>query len=164
LARDGKTLTYNFDDSAVNLGEFMGYRTVRVAKKNAWGGKTLKWRVIDFISRRILRRGWYKFPDYAPFTHDSASKFMTAVDADGKLCASFNYGISPDGRSIVLMGVSTNPEFAKYSPGILLLFNFIENTITHNTYDFIDFTRGNESYKYALGGKEHIIKHFTITI
>jgi CelD/BcsL family acetyltransferase involved in cellulose biosynthesis len=89
---------------------------------------------------------------------------MTAVDADGKLCASFNYGISPDGRSIVLMGVSTNPEFAKYSPGILLLFNFIENTITHNTYDFIDFTRGNESYKYALGGKEHIIKHFTITI
>jgi len=164
LARDGKTLVYNYDDCNVNINEFIAYRTIRVAKKNDWGGKTLRWKIIDFISRKILRRGWYKFPEYAPFTHDANSKFMTAKTADGVLCASFNYGISPDDRSIVLMGVSTNPEYARYSPGILLLFNFIENAINNGRYDFIDFTRGNESYKFALGGKEHYITHFALSI
>lgn len=164
LVRDEKQLLYCFDDKQVNLDEFIAYRTVRMAKKNDWSGKTLRWRMIDFISRKLLRRGWYKFPEYAPFTHDANSKFMTATTSDGELCASFNYGISPDGRSIVLMGVSTNPAYSKYSPGILLLFNFIEDAITNNRYDFIDFTRGNESYKYALGGKEHNISHFTYTI
>jgi len=164
LARDGRTLVYNYDDSNVNLNKFMDYRTIRVAKKNDWGGKNLRWRIIDFISRKILRRGWYKFPEYAPFTHDANSKFMTAKTPDGELCASFNYGISPNGKSIVLMGVSTNPEYAKYSPGILLLFKFIENAIANNLYNFIDFTRGNESYKFALGGKEHKVSHFTLSI
>lgn len=164
LGRDSKTLIFNLDDKNVNLEEFTAYRAVRVAKKNDWGGKTIKWRIIDFISRKILRRGWYEFPAYAPYTHDSNSKFMTAKTPDGELCAAFNYGISIDGRIVVLMGVSTNPKYAKYSPGILLLFNFIENAIVGNLYDYIDFTRGNESYKYALGGKEHNISHFTISI
>jgi hypothetical protein len=164
LVRDGKTFIYNFDDTNVNLNSFIDYRTVRVAKKNDWDGKTLKWRIIDFISRKILGRGWYKFPEYAPFTHDKASKFMTVKTPNDDLCAAFNYGISQNGRSIVLMGVSTNPEYAKYSPGILLLFNFIENVIDKNIYDYIDFTRGNESYKYALGGKDHYISHFTVRI
>lgn len=157
LARDGKSLVYDFCDSNVNLDEFTAYRSVRVAKKNDWGGKTLKWRIINFISTKILGRGWYKFAEYAPYSHDKNSKFMTAKTPDGELCASFNYGVSPDGRSIVLMGVSTNPSYSKYSPGILLLYNFIEKTIETNRYDYIDFTRGNESYKFALGGKEHKI-------
>ena len=163
LIRDNKSLVYNYDDCNVNLNEFIGYRTTRVAKKNDWRGKTLKWRIINFISKNILGRGWYKFPEYAPYTHDLNSKFMTAKTPEGVLCAAFNYGISSANRSIVLMGVSTNPDYAKYSPGILLLLNFIENAIDHNRYDFIDFTRGNESYKFALGGKEHSISHFTLT-
>lgn len=157
LARDGKSFVYDLCDSNVNLDEFAAYRNVRVAKKNDWGGKTLKWRIINFISTKILKRGWYKFAEYAPFTHDKNSKFMTAKTSDGDLCAAFNYGVSPDGRSIVLMGVSTNILYSRYSPGILLLYHFIENAIETNRYDYIDFTRGNESYKYALGGKEHKI-------
>lgn len=157
LARDGKTLVYNFCDSDINLDEFTAYRSMRVTKKNDWGGKTLKWRIINFISTKILGRGWYKFAEYAPYSHDKNSIFMTAKTPDGELCASFNYGVSPDGRSIVLMGVSTNPLYSKYSPGILLLYNFINKTIETNRYDYIDFTRGNESYKFALGGKEHTI-------
>ncbi len=164
LARDGKSLVYNTDDQAVNLGKFASYRNIRVAKKNDWGGKTLKWRIINFISTKLLRRGWYKFAEYAPYTHDSNSKFMTAKTPDGELCASFNYGVSQDGRSIVLMAVSTNPAYSKYSPGILLAYNFIKEAIESNRYDYIDFTRGNEPYKFALGGKEHLISNIHIDL
>lgn len=164
LARDGKSLVYESDDHNADIEEFKAYRSVRVAKKNEWEGKTLKWKIINFISTRILGRGWYKFADYAPYSHDVNSKFMTAKTPEGQLCASFNYGVSPDGRSIVLMGVSTNPAYTRYSPGILLLFNFIEEVIESNRYDYIDFTRGNESYKYALGGKEHHIFNICVDL
>lgn len=164
LVKDEKSLVYDFDDRNVNLHDFMKYRNVRVAKKNDWGGKTLKWRIINFISTKILKRGWYKFPDYAPFTHDSDSRFMTAKTSDGELCAAFNYGIDHNGRSIVLMAVSTNPDYQRYSPGIQLLFNFIENAIAKGLYDYIDFTRGNEPYKFALGGTQHSIHHISFSI
>ena len=164
LTRDCKSLVYDFSDSNVDLDEFTAYRSVRVAKKNDWGGKTLKWRIINFISTKILRRGWYKFAEYAPYSHDKNSKFMTAKTYEGELCASFNYGVSPDGRSIVLMGVSTNPAYSRYSPGILLLYSFIENAIESDRYDYIDFTRGNETYKFALGGKEHKIYHIYLNL
>lgn len=164
LTKDSEALLFDTEDRNVNLEAFMDYRTIRVAKKNDWSGKTLKWKIINFISTKILHRGWYKFPDYAPYTHDSNSKFMTAKTPDGKLCASFNYGVSPDDRSIVLMGVSTNPAYSRYSPGILLLYHFIEKAIAESRYDYIDFTRGNESYKYALGGKEHKIANLKIEI
>ena len=164
LRKDGIELLFDFDDSEVDLKQFIEYRTVRVDKKNQREGKNLKWRVINFISTKILRRGRYRFADYAPFTHDIRSKFMTAKTPDGELCASFNYGVSPDMRSIVLMGVSTNPKYAKYSPGILLLFNFIEDAIANGRYDLVDFTRGNEPYKFALGGREHLISEFNSEI
>lgn len=164
LSRDGKTLVYNLDDKNIDLNEFMSYRSIRVEKKNEWSGKTIKWRIFNYVSTRILHRGWYKFVDYAPYTHDANSRFMTAKTTEGELCAAFNYGISPDGRSIVLMGVSTNPAYFRYSPGILLLCSFIEDAIESHRYDYIDFTRGNESYKYHLGGKDHFISNFVLNL
>lgn len=164
LVKDGITINFDVNDCNINLEEFIEYRNVRVAKKNDWAGKNLRWKLINFISTKILRHGWYKFPDYAPYTHDSNSKFMTAKAFDGTLCASFNYGISSDERGIVLMGVSTNPAYSRYSPGILLLYHFIEKAINDKLFDYIDFTRGNESYKYALGGKEHIISNLKYEI
>lgn len=164
LARDKKGLVFDNDDKNVNIEEFSKYRNIRVAQKNNWEGKSLKWRIINFISTKVLRRGWYKFADYAPFSHDVNSKFMTAKSSDGELCASFNYGVSHSGKNIVLMGVSTNPAYSKYSPGILLLFQFIEEAIETSRYDYIDFTRGNEPYKFALGGKEHLISNIIINL
>lgn len=40
------------------------------------------------------------------------------------------------------------------SPGVLLLAHLIRNAIDHH-YHIFDFLRGNEEYKYRMGGKDH---------
>lgn len=153
--KDNIEFTFDFDDQSVDLVEFSKYRDIRLVKKNTWKEKTLKWEIINFISTKILRRGQYKFPSYTPFECDQHSHFITCRDQHGNLCAAFNYGIDIVHNQIVLMAVTTNPDFYKYSSGILAIYQFVLKQMEEKGYSRIDFTRGNEKYKYVLGGVEH---------
>lgn len=151
---DGISFIFNFDDKSVNLDEFERFRNIRLSNK-IQSHHTLISRLRCFISSKILRRGYFKYPEYNPFTHDVNSKFITIRSAEGELCAAFNYGFDKAHSQIVLMAVSTNPKYYKYSPGILALYQYIMKEIDCKEIRLIDFTRGNERYKYVLGGKEH---------
>lgn len=151
---DGISFIFNFDDKSINLEEFEKYRNIRLSNKIQLH-HTLISRLKSFISSKILRRGYYKYPEYNPFTHDINSKFITVKSAEGELCAAFNYGYDRIHSQIVLMAVSTNPKYYKYSPGIIALYEFIMKEINCKEIKLIDFTRGNERYKFVLGGKEH---------
>ena len=151
---DGISFVFNFDDKSVNLDEFKKYRNIRLLEKNQSYQNIIS-RLKYFISSKILHRGYYKYPEYAPFTHDTNSKFITIKSKEGELCAAFNYGMDKVHSQIVLMAVSTNPKYYKYSPGILALYKYIINETNYKNIKLIDFTRGNERYKYVLGGKEH---------
>lgn len=155
--KDGLEFVYNFNDTQVNLSEFSKFRSVRVAEKNNWEGNTFKWRILNFVSTKILKRGWYKFREYNPFEDDRRSRFLTLKTLQGDLCAAFNYGIDAPHQRIVMMAVATNEDYARYSPGMLLLHAFIEALIDSKSVETVDFTRGNERYKYVLGGTEHLI-------
>lgn len=161
--RDGIEFSYNFDDKNINLDEFAFYRDIRVDHKNEWYKKTFKYRAKCFIEKCLCYRE-YKFTPYMPFTHDKHSKFLSIKTANGHLCAAFNYGIDKAQQSIVLMAVATNPEYYKYSPGILLLYNYIMKLISESEIKTLDFTRGDEKYKFVLGGKEKFITDFEFTI
>lgn len=156
--KDNIEFIYNLNDENIDLNDFSKFRSVRVTEKNRFDGMNLKWRIFNFVSTRILRRGWYKFKEYAPYTHDRNSRFISLKTKDGTLCAAFNYGIDSKHHQIVLMAVSTNENYARYSPGILLLHTFILNIIEQKEILSVDFTRGNERYKYALGGRDHFIE------
>ena len=82
---------------------------------------------------------------------------MTASDDNGKLWAFFNYGYDPDGTCIRVMAAGTNLDFAYYSPGMLLMYNFILKVIQEGKIKEIDFTRGDEKYKFSLGGQQRLI-------
>lgn len=114
----------------------------------------------SFISKYILRWHHYKFNRYTPFEDDSSSRFLTLTTKEGELCAAFNYGIDTAHDRVVMMAVATNDKFSRYSPGMLLIEEFIKESINKKKYKIIDFTRGNERYKYSMGGKEH----FNVTI
>jgi len=62
------------------------------------------------------------------------------------------------------MAVGTNEQYERYSPGILLMYNFIDYIIKNKMYTVLDFTRGNEKYKYSLGGKDHFIYNFRLMV
>ena len=82
---------------------------------------------------------------------------MTACDEEGHLRAFFNYGYDSDGQCIRVMTAGTDLDFARYSPGVLLMYNFILNAIEAGQIKEIDFTRGDEKYKFSLGGQQRTI-------
>lgn len=63
-------------------------------------------------------------------------------------------------RDILLYNSGFDPQYAILSPGFLLKAFLIKNAIEEKKKRF-DFLRGNERYKYDLGGKEQ--KLYTIT-
>lgn len=162
--KDGVLLTFNFDDQNVNIEEFKSFREAHLGDKIMKGGTTLKSRLIYFISTKILGRGVYEFYPYTPFQHDPHAHFITCRDQNNRLCAAYCYGIDKVHNKIVLMAVATNANFYRYSPGILSIYKFVLEQMEKHGFAKVDFTRGNEIYKYSLGGVNHYNHNLTFSI
>jgi CelD/BcsL family acetyltransferase involved in cellulose biosynthesis len=82
-----------------------------------------------------------------------------------KICVLFFYYLKDDIHSqILFIAAGVNMKYSRYSPGILSLNAFINNQIDTGEIELFDFTRGNESYKYAVGGKKHEIETISFTV
>lgn len=151
LQKNGHSITFNFDDKP-NLELCKQMRSLRVAKKNE-RNYTLWEKLKGYIKKKCV----LEFPSYLPFYEDKQSRFMTAY-IDGEFCAFFNYGWDKEHEEIVVMAVGTNEKYAKYSPGVLLLYEYIKYQIAKQEIKIIDLTRGDEKYKYSLGGCSFFIQ------
>lgn len=152
LTKDELNLDFVFDDKILDRHECEILRESRLGKKNY--EPNLWKRFYHFMGRKIKIR----FKWYLPFYEDKESKIMTAYE-NGQLKAFFNYGWDYAHKTIVVMAAGTDEKFARYSPGMLLMFAFIKERIKAKDLNVLDFTRGNEKYKHALGGREHLLYH-----
>lgn len=151
LKKDGKSLTFNFDDQHIDRNRCL---EIREAKQ------LVNYSKLPLMYRykyKILNSFRYHFNSFIPFVSFSGSKVMTACDEDGLLKAFFNYGYDSDGKCIRVMTAGTDLDYARYSPGVLLMYNFILNAIQEGNIREIDFTRGDEKYKFSLGGQQRTI-------
>ena len=87
-----------------------------------------------------------------------------AAYINGELAAYFNYGLDKYHKRVVLMAVGTNEKYGWYSPGMLLIYEYILKQLDNADIEVVDFTRGNEKYKYSLGGKEHFNHHLAFKV
>ena len=76
--------------------------------------------------------------------------------------AAYCYGLKYKNNNICILQVAYNEELGKYSPGIIMLCDFIkwlyDNYITSSNRELVlDLTVGNERYKYDLGGVSHYV-------
>ena len=149
LQKDGKSLVFNDDDKQADRNRCLEIRESKLAVKYA------EFSLIRKYKYRIINRLRYAFPSFTPITHYSDSKLMTAYDDESNLRAFFNYAYDPSGKAIRIMAAGTDLDFARYSPGMLLMYHFIQKAIQEDKLLKIDFTRGDEKYKFALGGKLH---------
>lgn len=152
LTKDVLNIRYSLDDTP-DLEICKRMRAKRVVKKNK--AKT----VVDWLRQKkgkIKARMEIDFPAYLPFYADKDSHFMTAYIND-ELAAFFNYAFDVNHSEILLMAVGTNEKFVRYSPGVLLIYEYITSQIESKKIRTLDFTRGNEPYKYHLGGSNHLI-------
>jgi len=67
--------------------------------------------------------------------------------------AGFLYGLH-DRKAIRIMQNCVNDNFRFYSPMFRGAYDYIVSTYNDNNVEIVDFTRGNEQYKYNLGGTE----------
>jgi len=155
--KDGLNIILNFDDKEIDKELCESIRSYRVAKKN------IEHNLLNIIKNKIYKILSISYPKYLPFYNTSRSSIMSIYDGDN-LMAFFNYGIDIHHRTIVVMAVGTNEQYERYSPGILLMYNFIDYIIKNKMYTVLDFTRGNEKYKYSLGGKDHFIYNFRLMV
>lgn len=158
LAKDHVNIRVNFDDTNVNIDDFERYRNQRVRQKEkmdyTWFSfKRYLLSILD--DRRIQIKPYYPYKDL------KSSKFLTVTDVDNnRLMSAVNYGYSEHRKEIVAMCVCLNEDYKRYSPGIIGWYQFINSSIGDKNLNYIDFTRGNENYKFVLGGKPHHF-HFT---
>lgn len=153
LDKNRLSLVYDNNTDKSILPEFKKYRDIRVKAKNK---KPLQID-INWLKNLIGERLLFSFPTYTPFEDDERSVFITSKTSDGELCAAFNVGYDVYKKELVVMAVSVNPKYNWYSPGILAMYSYILKNIGTKEIRRIDFTRGDESYKYVLGGKDHTI-------
>lgn len=132
-------------------------RNSRVVNKNKkeWKTKSLMYKLIKVIYNKLI----LSWPKYLPFEEDPSLKFIS-IYINNEICAFFNYGVDYN-KSIYLLAVGTNDNFKRYSPGIILMYEFIKYLTENNLSIKVDFTRGDEKYKYQLGGINHYIYNIT---
>ena len=159
--KDGLTILYNHDEQQPDRQEFLFYKQKRALVKDKVELDILR-RERNINSFQILinklRKTYYKFinfeiPYYTPFEHDFNSHYLTVRNAENnELCASINYGVSSHRKEIVVMAIALNEKYNRYSPGMLGMYELITTQIQKKEFTRVDFTRGQENYKYVLGG------------
>lgn len=156
LKKDGKYFEIKFDDKDFDIKRCLMVRGQRSKMKMQREYSFLQLIKIKIIYGFLL----YKLKSYYPFVSDANSHMMSLYE-DGKLRAFFNYALDIHHRTIVVMAAGIDSTFSRYSPGIVVMFEFIQNSIREGQYLTVDFTRGTEMYKYSLGGKEHLVSNIT---
>jgi CelD/BcsL family acetyltransferase involved in cellulose biosynthesis len=97
------------------------------------------------VTPKLLQKGWLQ---------------LAFLLVSGEPAATYlNFTI---GDRVMVYNSGHNPELNGYSPGIVLLARLIEYAITHGFHTF-DFLRGDESYKYDLGGQNTQVYSLTIS-
>ena len=70
-----------------------------------------------------------------------------------------------DSDAVRIMHNCVKEEYSFYSPMFKRAYDFICEEINNKRYNVtqIDFTRGDENYKFQLGGEALFLNHYAIT-
>ena len=78
---------------------------------------------------------------------------LLLITCGDDIAAFFYYGYETQKKRVVVMTAGTNTKYARYSPGFYYMYQQIRNWIENGSVKTVDFTRGDEKYKYDLGCK-----------
>lgn len=149
------TLTWDTNINKFDCIKLRAQRSAIKAQKKPNSIQTWKTKLIE---KYLL----ISFRQYIPITDDKVGKFMSFY-TNRKLRAFFNYGDCTHNETTYVMAAGIDQNYAKYSPGLITMYEFILHAIANKNTKCIDFTRGTEFYKYALGGEEHYIHDVSFT-
>lgn len=80
---------------------------------------------------------------------------MADIKIDGKVAAFLQGGLSSSKKMFEVPRLAIADKFGVYSPGMLLVDETIKFLINHMEIDEFNLCRGDEEYKYKMGGKNY---------
>ena len=158
LKKDKIEIKIVFDDIYADLGRCSDIWRNRHQQK--YEGK-VAWHIcVKSYLYKILD---ISFPECIQHIADKRSHILS-VYCNNKLEMFFCYGVDAFRNKVVFMTAGVSKEYARYSLGIVGLYEFIQYLIGKGEYGEVDFLRGGEYYKYALGGTDHFIADVKVLI
>ncbi len=128
---------------------------------NRMKGEILKVYNDRAVEKKGEKLGWllktvrYHFNPITISAANMQGNFNSLLRINGELAAFSSGYVTNDNSTIISPRGAMNSRYAKFSPGLLLDIETI-NWLTQNTkITNLDLSRGDEEYKYALGGQEH---------
>jgi len=92
-----------------------------------------------------------------------SNNFHSILYIENEIAAFIAGYIRNDGKTIVVPRHAINQKYSLYSPGALLISETIKYCIKNSRIRNLDLSRGDEKYKYAMGGKTHYNYSFVIS-
>ena len=160
LEKDGIDYTLCFDNQEIDKHYCIAVRNARSQKKLTRDEGKVS---LPKCVKRWIKSKFCSIPckGYMPILDDEGAMVMTICNQQ-ELMAYFHYSIDPVHRQVVVLSAGVVDKYTKYSPGIILMTAFIDILISNQDIISVDFTRGDEPYKLALGGNR--MENHTITI
>ncbi len=88
-------------------------------------------------------------------TMKMAGNFNSVLRIDGAIAAILCGYVNSDQSTVILPRIAMNSAYSQFSPGLLLITETIRWLIDNTGITNLDLSRGDEAYKFALGGKAH---------
>lgn len=94
-------------------------------------------------------------------TFEMKNNFISCLYIDGELSA-FLLGMLANDKSIMVPKLAINSKFFQYSPGKILINESIKYLIDNGIAEKLDLSRGDEQYKFDMGGEMYISNSYKI--
>ncbi len=88
--------------------------------------------------------------------------FFAILKIDGKIGAFMQGFYDPFDKEYEAPRLAFNEEFKFYSPGMILVAEAIKKCIGDKDVTHLNLLRGDEQYKFAMGGEEYLTKEYRI--
>ena len=70
--------------------------------------------------------------------------------------------IDKNSKSVIIPRLSINDDFLKYSPGIVLINETAKKLAENKNIDNLDLSKGDEQYKFSMGGEVYYTMNFDV--
>lgn len=142
--------------------EFLDIYYERQIAKNSGAAKgNLKTRTLAFAKKLERRKGErYNFIKNAMMKAENG--FLLGCYS-GKTKIGLCFGCE-DNYAIRITAVGFRHDYARYSPCMLCIFNYIRDTYADGSIKIFDLLKGTEQYKFSLGAERFSIRYYRIRL
>lgn len=109
----------------------------------------------------VIKRWFLEHQNFATLFYKYSENALTVIITIDGSPAAFLSGLY-EGDRLIVPRLSIKSEYNRYSPGMILVCETIKYLLANTEIGILDLSKGDEEYKYKLGGIEHLSYSFKL--